>query len=118
MTTLRMLGLMAPTNQGGSGLMILVLQFGALIAIFYFLLIRPQSQARKKHAQMLSALKKNDPVVTAGGIIGKVRQIKENEITIESGTATVVVERSRIVQVGDQVATGATGSDTTTSPLR
>lgn len=96
--------LIAPTGTSGSaGLTMLILQFGAIIAIFYFLLIRPQSQARKKHAEILSGLKKGDDITTAGGIVGKVRDIKEDRITIESGTATLVVERSRIIRVGEAV---------------
>lgn len=108
MTTLFALSLMAPTDRAGSGVLVLVLQFGALIAIFYFLLIRPQSQARKKHAQLLANLKKNDEVVTSGGIIGKVRDIKESRVTIESGSATLVIDRNRIVQVGSEAAPGGT----------
>ncbi len=103
MTTL-MLNLMAPTQSGGSGLAILLFQFGAIILIFYFLLIRPQSQARKKHAALLAGLKKGDEITTAGGIIGKVRDIKEDRITIESGTASIVVERGRITRVGAVVS--------------
>ncbi len=96
--------MMAPQgSSGGAGLTMLILQFGAIIAIFYFLLIRPQSQARKRHAQILAQLKKGDDITTAGGIIGKVRDIKDDRITIESGTSTLVVERSRIVRVGEAV---------------
>jgi preprotein translocase subunit YajC len=101
------LSLVAP-ESGSTGVTVLILQFGALIAIFYFLLIRPQSQARKKHAALLSNLKKGDEVVTAGGIVGKIKEIKETRVTVESGTAQLVVERSRIVQVGDQVSPTAT----------
>jgi preprotein translocase subunit YajC len=82
----------------------LLFQFGAIILIFYFLLIRPQSKARKKHAEILGGLKKGDDITTAGGIIGKVKDIKEDRITIESATSTLVVERARIVRVGDSVA--------------
>lgn len=103
MTTL-LLHLMAPTQNGGSGLAILLFQFGAIILIFYFLLIRPQSQARKRHAALLAGLKKGDEITTAGGIIGKVRDIKDDRITIESGTASLVVERGRIVRVGEVVS--------------
>ena len=98
------LSLMAPTDAGPSGMIILVVQLVALVGIFYFLLIRPQSKARKKHAEMLASLKKGDEVVTAGGVIGKVREIKDNRITVESGTAQIVVERSRIVQIGNEVS--------------
>lgn len=108
MATLFSMALMAPTDSGPSGVIVLVIQMVALIAIFYFLLLRPQSQARKKHAALLAGIKKGDKVVTSGGVIGKIREIKETEVTIESGTAQLVIERSRIVQVGDQVAPNAT----------
>jgi len=102
--TLFALALVAPEGSGKTGVTVLIVQFGALIAIFYFLLIRPQSQARKKHAALLAHLKKGDEVITSGGIIGKVKDIKETRVTVESGTAQLVIERSRIVQVGDQVS--------------
>ena len=102
--SLLVLSLMAPTDGGPSGMIVLVVQLVALVGIFYFLLIRPQSQARKKHAEMLAAMKKGDEVVTAGGLIGKVREIKDTRVTIESGTSQVVVERSRIVQIGNEVS--------------
>ena len=81
-----------------------------IVGIFYFLIIRPQGAARKKHAQMLTALKKGDEVMTAGGIVGKVKDVKEVKdksewrVTIETGESTVVVERSRIIRVGDTAA--------------
>lgn len=100
-----LLSLMAPADGSASGsLMMLALQFGAIILIFYFLLIRPQSQARKKHAEILGALKKGDDITTAGGIVGRVKDIKDDRITIESGTSTLVVERARIVRVGENVS--------------
>jgi preprotein translocase subunit YajC len=95
-------------NGSGSGLSVLVLQMAAIGLVFYFLILRPSGQARKRHAELLSKLKKGDEVMTSGGIIGRVKDIKEVETTglkevrvsVESGTATVVVERSRIVRVG------------------
>src|SRR5438128_1404789 len=102
-----LLALVAPEGQGGTGITVLIVQFGALIAIFYFLLIRPQSQARKKHTALLANLKKGDEVITTGGIIGKVKEIKDTRITVESGTAQLVIERAKIVQIGDQVSPAA-----------
>src|SRR3954463_10706448 len=101
-------------NSSGSGLSMLVLQMAGIGLVFYFLILRPSGQARKRHAELLSKLKKGDEVMTSGGIIGKVRDIKEVEtsgatevrVTVESGTATVVVERSRIVRVGDSTGPG------------
>ena len=101
------LALMAPADGSSTGIMVMVVQFAALIGIFYFLLIRPQSQARKKHAELLAGLKKGDEVVTTGGLMGKVREIKDNRITIESGSAQLWVERSRIVQIGAEVSPNA-----------
>jgi preprotein translocase subunit YajC len=99
----------------GSGLSVLVLQMAAIGLVFYFLILRPSGQARKRHAELLTKLKKGDEVMTSGGLIGKVKDIKEIDaeglkevrVTIESGTATVVVERSRIVRVGSSSAVPA-----------
>ena len=104
----------APTGSGG-GLTVLLLQMAAIGLVFYFLILRPSGQARKKHAERLTNLKKGDEVMTSGGLIGKVRDIKEVEsggvkeirVTLETGTASVVVERSRIVRIGGASAPGA-----------
>lgn len=56
-----------------------------IIAIFYFLIIRPQNQRAKKSREMLAALKKGDAVVTSGGIIGRIVKIAEDEVTIDTG---------------------------------
>lgn len=104
--TLSLLTLMAPSDNPSAGLSMLLLQIGGIALVFFFLILRPQQQARKKHEALLQNLKKGDEVVTVGGIVGKVKDIKEDRVTIESGTATVVVERARIVRVGDQSAPG------------
>ena len=100
---------MFQTQSGsGGGLTVLLLQMVAIGLVFYFLILRPSGQARKKHAELLANLKKGDEVMTSGGIIGRVKDIKdvetdgvkETRVTVESGTSTVVVERSRIVRIG------------------
>ena len=101
---------MAP--QGGSGgagggAAILLFQIAAIGAVFYFLIIRPQSKARKQHEQMLGNLKKGDEVVTSGGIIGRVKDIKDDRITVESGDSTLVIRRDRIISIGGAEAPGA-----------
>jgi preprotein translocase subunit YajC len=60
-----------------------LLMFGAIILVFYFLIFRPQSQARKRHAEMIAALKKNDIVVTSSGFIGKVKSVQDDELRLE-----------------------------------
>jgi preprotein translocase subunit YajC len=74
-----------------------------IVGIFYFLIIRPQGTARKKHADLLGALKKGDEVMTAG----EIKELKDKgewRVTIETGDSTVVVERTRIIRVGDVAA--------------
>lgn len=69
-----------PAGPGLIGFLPYILIF----VVFYFLLIRPQQQARKKHQEMVSNVKRGDTVVTAGGLLGKVKKVNENgEISVE-----------------------------------
>ena len=92
-----------------NGMLVLALQLLAIGAVFYFLIIRPQGEARKRAEAMVAGIKKGDEIVTAGGIIGRVKDVKDSRLTIESGTSTLVIERARVVRVGDQVS-GVAGS--------
>jgi preprotein translocase subunit YajC len=108
--TASLLAVMAAPDMPGGGLSLLLFQIVAIGLVFYFLILRPQSQARKKHEELLKNVKKGDEVTTAGGIIGKVKDVKEDRVTIESGSATLVIERARIIRVGDSApAPGAAG---------
>jgi preprotein translocase subunit YajC len=71
--------------EGGSGLQGLVsfLPFVAIIAIFYLLIIRPQSKKQKETQRMLSTLKKGDKIVTIGGIHGTIQTVKENTLIVK-----------------------------------
>ncbi|RUM72218.1 MAG: preprotein translocase subunit YajC [Sulfurovum sp.] len=61
-----------------------------LFAIFYFLILRPQQQAQKKHAAMLESLKKGDKIVTTGGLIAEVVKPEEDFIKIKLNDDTIV----------------------------
>jgi preprotein translocase subunit YajC len=77
-----------------------VLMIGAIILVFYFLIFRPQQQARKRHADMIAALKKNDVVVTSGGFIGKVKSVAEDEVRLElAPNVDVRIIRGAIAEV-------------------
>jgi preprotein translocase subunit YajC len=77
--------------------MVFFVQLIAIIAIFYFLLIRPQRKEQQRHRNMVAALKKGDRVVTAGGIVGKVIHVQEHHLTIVTAENTrLVIERSKI----------------------
>ena len=95
-------------REGASGGMFFLIQMIAIFAIFYFLLIRPQRQAQKRHVQMLSELKKGDEIVTEGGLVGTVVHIAEDNVTVKTGDVRVVVLRGKIARVGRPGAQGET----------
>lgn len=68
---------------GGPGQMLSFLPLVLIFIIFYFLLIRPQQKKAKQHQEMLGKLKKNDEVMTSGGIYGKVISLADNVVTLE-----------------------------------
>jgi len=78
--------LMAPPAGGdapaGSGIMTF-LPLVAIIGIFYFLIIRPQSKKQKETKKMLEALKKGDKIVTIGGIHGVIQTVRDNTVIIK-----------------------------------
>ena len=114
--------LFAPSGGGSYGLPMLIIQFGLIFAIFYFLLIRPQQRARKQQEERLMQIKKGDQVVTAGGIVGEVLHIRQttkdgaaapaldDHITIKSGESRLVVERQRIARVAATDTSAASGT--------
>lgn len=57
----------------------------AIMAIFYFLMVRPQNKARNEHQALLAGLKKGDRVVTDGGIVGLIHSVEEDRVVIEVG---------------------------------
>ena len=91
-----------------------IFMYGAIFAIFYFILIRPQATQRKKHDEMVRNLKKGDEIVTTGGLVGEVLFIKEkggedksngmeDRVTIKSGETRVIIERGRIARINRPV---------------
>jgi preprotein translocase subunit YajC len=54
-----------------------------IFAVFYLLVIRPQSKKAKEHQRMLGELKKGDDVVTTGGILGRITGVKDTELVIQ-----------------------------------
>lgn len=105
----------AAAPSGGS-LAPFLFQIGAIFAIFYFLMIRPQQKQRKAHEAAILAMKKGDQVVTAGGLVGEVVHIAApgangaaltDHITIKCGDTRLVVLRSRIASVGSSTEAAA-----------
>jgi preprotein translocase subunit YajC len=73
----------AATQGGAAGFFVSVFPLVLIFVIFYFLLIRPQQRRMKQHQAMIGAVKKNDVVVTGGGLVGKVTRVDENEVEVE-----------------------------------
>ncbi len=75
--------------------------FVLIFVIFYFLLIRPQMTARKKHTEMVTNVRRGDVVVTAGGIVGKVTKVLDgDEVMVElAEKVTVKVLKSTLSDV-------------------
>ncbi len=72
---------------------------GLIAVVFYFLMIRPQKKQKHQHRQMLDSLRKNDKVVTIGGIHGTVISVKENYVILkiaENSDVSIRVNRSAI----------------------
>lgn len=90
--------------QGSGGLIQVILLYAAIIAVFYFILVRPQKKKEKAMAQMRTNLKKGDTIVTMGGIIGKVVQIKDDSIKIEvsSDKTRITIEKWAVQEVKKQ----------------
>jgi preprotein translocase subunit YajC len=74
--------------------------FVAVLFVFYFMIIRPQSQRRKAEKQFAESLKVGDRVITTSGIHGKVAQMNESSgtVVVETGAGKVTFERSAISQ--------------------
>ncbi len=80
----------APAGGGATQLLQFPLMIGAIVLIFYFLIIRPQNKRQRATKSMLGSLKKGDRIVSAGGIHGQVTAVKENTVTVKVDDATKI----------------------------
>ena len=67
----------------------------AMIAIFYFLMIRPESKRKKQAEEMRNSLKKGDQITTIGGIIGRIVMVNDETIVIETSDDRVRMELTK-----------------------
>ena len=70
----------------------------ALVAVFYFLILRPQQKRAKEHKTMVEALQKGDEIVTIGGELGKVVKVDENYVQVEIAANVVITIQKAAVQ--------------------
>jgi preprotein translocase subunit YajC len=80
---------------GGSSMLTQLMPLVLIFAVFYFLLIRPQQKKAKEHKAMISAVRRGDKVVTAGGIMGKITKVYDDDramVEIAEGVRIEVVQ--------------------------
>lgn len=94
----------APAEGAGSGFISTLIMFGSIIAIFWFMILRPQQKKQKQHQQMIEALKKGDKVIMSGGMHGIIAGLDEKTVLVqvadnvkmkfEKGAITTVVREA------------------------
>ena len=91
---------MSDQAAAAPGPLAMLVPFAVMFLIFYMLVFRPQSKARKDHEQMLKNLKKYDEVVTSGGVFGQVVNVKPESITLKvAEDVRIEVEPSAITRL-------------------
>jgi len=90
-------------QAGGGGApptLVSFLPLALVFVVFYFLLIRPQQQKAKEHKLMLTNLKKNDQIITSGGLYGRVLTLADDVVTVEiAPNVKVLISRPQIATV-------------------
>ncbi|MGO4155095.1 preprotein translocase subunit YajC [Cupriavidus sp. YAF13] len=90
----------AGATGGAAGGLMSFLPIILMFAVLWFIMIRPQMKRQKESKAMLEALAKNDEVVTAGGILGRVTKVNEQYVTIEIAAGTeITVQKSAVTTV-------------------
>ncbi len=91
-------------GSGGSGLVSL-LPILAMVAIIYFLLIRPQQKEQARHRRMVESLRQGDEVVTVGGIYGKITALQDDKLKLKiDEKTTITIEKAKVARLpGQQV---------------
>ena len=82
-------------SVGAAGMSSSIIMLVAMLAIFYFMLIRPENKRKKEAEQMRNSVKTGDKIVTIGGIVGTVVNVKDNKLVIETGADQVRIELAK-----------------------
>ena len=80
------------TATGTTGMSSMLITLVLMLAVFYFMLIRPENKRTKEAEQLRSSAKNGDKIPTIGGIVGTVVNVKEDKLVIETGADQVRIE--------------------------
>lgn len=86
-------------GEAGGSIFSTVLLFAPILLIFYFILIRPQQKQRKELAALIEELKINDEIVTNGGLIGRIKEVRATSYIIQSADKSFL-EIARTAVIG------------------
>jgi preprotein translocase subunit YajC len=78
--------------------------FGIMAFMFYFVILRPQQKKAREHAELLKTLKPGDKVLTSGGILGVVVNVKERSVSIRSADTKLEVLKSAVSEVTEKAS--------------
>ncbi len=88
------------THQSPAGMFSPLIIMALFVVVFYFILIRPQSRKRKEHAKLVNDISVGDDIVTIGGIVGRVNQLKDDFVQVSvSKDTTITMQKSSIANV-------------------
>ena len=82
-------------DAGVAGMGSLLIPLVVMVALMYFMMIRPENKRKKQAEEMRSSLKKGDQITTIGGIIGKIVQVSDETIVIETSEDRVRMELTK-----------------------
>ena len=90
-----------------------IIMIVALIAIFYFMMIRPQQKKQKEIRKVREGLKKGDNVITAGGIYGKIKEVKDTTFLISiSDSCTIKIDKGSVYPSAAEAQQGQQNGET------
>ena len=96
------------TATGSTGMGSMLITLVLMLAVFYFMLIRPENKRKKEAEQMRSAVKTGDKITTIGGITGTVVNVKDDKFVIETGADQVRIEFAKwALSTNDSAAAAA-----------
>ena len=83
-------------GAGGGGLLVSLAPFLLIFGVFYFLIIVPQRRRQKALQEMVSALKAGDKIITTGGVIATVKQVREKSLVVMSDKSMLEITRASV----------------------
>ena len=95
------------TTSAQGGGMTSIIMIVAMIAVFYFLMIRPENKRKKEAEQIRSAVKTGDEVTTIGGVIGTVVSVKDDKFVMETSADQVRIEFAKWAISSNETAAAA-----------